>query len=272
MRRIWALTRYFIRTLSRSFSGAILLLGTLAYWFILFDPQQKTPSAAYYLLVIALFGAAASFAVATVVSVQAGKAHLYAWLVRLPSRVEFVTAVLLATLIVTFTLQLLLALLALINGPPLSVWQLLTIPPIWVSLIVLMAVLGLHASDLVTRGWSRVYIFGLLALFLVGQNFSNNSLRTFLNRLSQASVGQSWTAVGDGLANYAFSLESNSSGGLGHLFSLLFWPFRAIAEATVNGYFTNSQAWAPAVLLLYATLLFVIAADLFSNKDLIFVE
>lgn len=270
MGRIWALTTFFVRGTVRSFSGLLLLLATVAYWFILFDPLQKTHEGAYYLLVIAIFGAGMGFLVSTAVASRASHANLYAWLVRLPSRVEFVTAVLLATLLITGGLQLLLALLALINGPALSVWLLLSIPPVWISLIVLATVLGLHASDLVTAGWSRVVVFGLIALFLFGQNMHNNTLRSAIARLNHASVGQSWTAVSDTLSNYAITLEGD--GGIGHLFGLLFWPFRAIAEASVNGYFTSSQAWAPAILMLYATVLFVFAADLFANKDLLFAE
>ena len=55
---------------------------------------------------------------------------------------------------------------------------------------------------------------------------------------------------------------------LSGILNIVFWPFRTIGEATINGYFTPAQALAPAVLVLYATILFLIAADLFASKDL----
>jgi hypothetical protein len=43
-------------------------------------------------------------------------------------------------------------------------------------------------------------------------------------------------------------------------------------EAIIAGGFNTVQALAPAVLLLYATILFMLAADLFATKDIEFVE
>jgi hypothetical protein len=272
MRRIWALTRYFVSSLLRSLTGIALVLATLVYWFVFFNPQQETPEAAYYVLVIGVFGAGMGFVVTLTMAARANHANLYPWVVRLPSRVEYVTAVLLSTFIVTLMLQLIVAALALLNGPELSARQLLEIPPVWVSLLLLAEVLALHASDLVTNGWSRVYVFGLLAVLLFAQGIHNNTIRNFVNSMNRVAMSQGWTAVNDTLSNYAVSLNSNDTSAIGRLFGLLFWPFRAIAEATVNGSFTPAQALAPAILLLYATILFMLAADLFANKDLAFVE
>jgi hypothetical protein len=45
-----------------------------------------------------------------------------------------------------------------------------------------------------------------------------------------------------------------------------------MSDAVFAGGFTPSQALAPAVLLLYGSILFLIAATLFAGKDLDFTE
>lgn len=272
MRRIWTLTNYFTLYLFRSLTGVGLVIATLVFWLLFFNPRQQTPEMAYYVLVIGVFGAGMGFLVTIMLAARANHANLYAWVVRLPSRVEYLTAVFLSALITTLILQLLLAALALINGPQLSLQKILEIPPVWLSLLILAVVLALHAADMVARGWSRVYLFGFLAIFLFAQGLHNNTVRSLIMQLNRMALSQGWTAVNDTLANYAVTLNSNEVSTMGQLFGLVFWPFRALAEATVTGYFTATQALAPAILLLYATILFMLAADLFANKDLAFVE
>jgi hypothetical protein len=75
------------------------------------------------------------------------------------------------SLFITLLLQGLVALLALYNGPGFSL-RLLELPPLWLALNVLAIVLALHASDFVTDGWSRVYVYGTLALLIISQNSS----------------------------------------------------------------------------------------------------
>ena len=53
---------------------------------------------------------------------------------------------------------------------------------------------------------------------------------------------------------------------------MIFWPFRAMADAVFAGSFTPSQSLAPAILMLYGAILFLIAATLFAGKDLDFLE
>ncbi len=60
--------------------------------------------------------------------------------------------------------------------------------------------------------------------------------------------------------------------GLANIASIIFWPFRAMADAVFAGGFTPSQALGPAILVLYGAILFLIAATLFSGKDLEFLE
>ncbi|MBK7897633.1 MAG: hypothetical protein WAS33_13770 [Candidatus Promineifilaceae bacterium] len=272
MQRISLLTKYFFRTTLRSLSGVFYLLLTLAYWYLLFNPQQQTPDIAYYQLLIGGFGAGLAFLVTLSVAARANDAQHYPLLVRLKSRGEFVTAVLLSSLLITLLFQLVLMLLGLINGPSLTLGALLEIPPIWLAPMLLMAVLALHASDFITIGWSRIYVFGLLAIFLFGQGLQNESLAKVSTSLSRYALNQSWVAMSSNLENFANTLNQTDGNIISRLFGFVFWPFQALAEGITNGYFTANQSLAPAILLLYATVLFLLAVDLFANKDLAFSE
>lgn len=271
--RITALTGYFLRSLTFSVTGAIYVILGLAFWAIMFPPGQNTPETSYYILLLAAFGATITFLSVLTISSRANQAANYPWIVRLPSRVEYLTAVFLAATLYAFGLQLLIAFFALFRGPELTWGLALEIPPIWISLNILTAVLALHATDFVSSGWSRVYLFGLIAVFLFGQSLSSASSNSSwfiirLNALSRAFMGEGWYALVTPLNNFSNWLQNDGASSLSNLFSLPFWPFRAIADAVVAGSFNMVQALAPAVLLLYATLLIMLAADLFATKDL----
>jgi hypothetical protein len=273
MRRIWVLTRYFSRRGLFSLNGLLYLLGTLLFWYFFFPPQQETPNIANYMLLIGAFGGAVAFLLTLTITAQANRAVNYPLLVRLPSRVEYLTAVLLATLFVTLLLQGLVAFLALYRGPGFSA-RLLELPPLWLSLNVLAIVLAFHASDLVTAGWSRVYVYGTLALLIVSQN-SSGLISQWAGRqlgvFSRYLIRQNMLPAGNQVAHIANWFQ-DAGGGLANLSGIAFWPFQAILDAIIAGGFNVVQAVAPAVLLLYATILFMLAADLFANKDLEFVE
>lgn len=148
--RVWTMARYLLRSLALSWTGIIYLLLTLVYWLIFFPPQQGTPDSDNYIVIIGVFGPAMTFLVALSLTTLANQAFNYPLVVRLASRVEYLTAVLLATLIFSTALQLLLAVLALISGPDLTLAHIAEIPPIWIAPNVLAAVLAMHASDFVT--------------------------------------------------------------------------------------------------------------------------
>jgi hypothetical protein len=275
--RIAALSGYFLRSLGLSLHGLIYLVLTLLFWWVMFRPDQGTPEASYYILTLAAFGIAASFFTVLTIASQANRAAHTPWVVRLPSRVEYLTAVLLTTLLFATSLQLLVALLALLRGPDLPLNQLLLIPPVWVALNVLTAVLALHATDFVTEGWSRVLVFGLIAICLIGQSWNSDGafsawLIQQLSNLNQTAIFSGWDLIARLTNSMIAWLHQGGPDTLSYLFSLPFWPFRAIADAVVSGQFSAAQAMAPAVLLLYATLLIMLAADLFANKDLDLIE
>ncbi|MDX1663769.1 MAG: hypothetical protein R3272_08245 [Candidatus Promineifilaceae bacterium] len=274
-RRIFTLTHYLFRTLAFSLAGLLYTLLTLAVWRLFFDPGQQTPDAAYYTLVIGLFGAGLSFLVTLSIAARANSAVNYPLLVRLSSRVEHLTSVLISTLLFSGLLQLLLAILAAYRGPSLTFAQILEIPPIWVAGNILAVTLALHASDLVTAGWSRVYIYGLLALFLFGQELEGTGagwLGERLGRIGGWFYQRGWVLPGNLFNRFSLWFDESGASFIGELFELVFWPFQALSAAVQAGGFRPIQALAPAILLLYATVLFLLAAEFFSSKDLYLLE
>ena len=275
IRRILILAGYFSKGVVFSVTGLLLIMFGLVYWAIFFPPGQTTPDIENYIILIGSLGAAATFFSGLVIAGRASRLETYPMLVRLPSRVEYLVAVLLGTIALGLFIQLLVAGLALLRGPDLVVSRLLAIPPIWLSVNVLAAILAMHASDLVTAGWSRVIIFSLLAFALILNSASPDPESWFSERLFGLvdilnRINLVWFAdVVSGAAGLAgsslFALLTQTA-------AIMFWPFRALSDAVLSGGFSASQALAPAVIVLYSAILFLIAAILFCGKDLDFVE
>ena len=274
MQRVWILTVYFTKSLFFSLTGLILLILSLVYWVIFFPPGQGTPDVENYTILIAAFGAAATFVAALSLSGRAGRLENYPLLVRLPSRVEYLVAVLFSALVLGVGLQLLVAALALIRGPDLS-GHALMIPPLWLSINILAAVLAMHASDRVTAGWSRVVVFGLLAVLLLLKGVTASPDSWLANRLFDASgvlLDFNFLRLSDLAADLGIWISGETMGALSRAAGVVFWPFQAMSDAVFAGGFNAAQALGPAVLLLYGSILFLIAATLFAGKDLDFTE
>jgi len=275
MRRIWTLSRYFNGRLTHSLSGLLYLIATLVFWAVMFNPGQGSPDFDHYFLMIGGFGAAMAFLVTLTITSQSNRAENYPLLVRLPSRVEYLTAVFIAAFVVVAILQGLMAVLSLYNGPSPSISQWMQIPPIWISFNILAIVLALHASDLATDGWSRVYFYTAIAVLLFINGTGDSTYRWVSQKLTSLGYTLSNNGMGAiaGVVNRIGAWINDSGGDILHKFStLIFWPFTAITNAIAAGYFTPTQALAPAVLLLYATVFYLLAADLFANKDVEFVD
>jgi hypothetical protein len=271
IQRIWELTQYYTRNLAFSLTGLVFIIAAFLFWAVFFPPGQGTPDVENYFLIIAAFGTIMSFLATLTVASRANRAENLPLITRLPSRVEYITAVFSAAFIFAFLLQTLVAVLALIRGPEMSLGKMLEAPPIWVALDLLAAILALHASDLVASGWSRVVIYGTLAILLIGQNFVqriNEWILSFFSNLSSFFYTQQLDSIATLMSRAASWLSTVGESLLSGILNIVFWPFRSIGEATINGFFTPVQALAPAVLVLYATILFLIAADLFASKDL----
>ena len=258
-----------------SLAGTLFIILSLLFWAIFFPPGQGTPDFENYFLIIAALGGVVTFLSALTIASRANRAENYPLLTRLPSRVEYLTAVLAAALLFGMFMQFVVAVLALIGGPELLAVRFLQIPPVWIAIDILAGVLALHATDLVAAGWSRVIIFGTLALLLIGENIVerlNAWLLRFVSAISSAMYARQINGAADLLGNVSAWLYSSGTNFFADLLGIVFWPFRAITDAVIAGGFTRTQALAPAVLLLYATMLFLVAADLFATKDLEMLE
>jgi len=164
--------------------------------------------------------------------------------------------------------------LALIRGPELAGHGSM-IPPLWLSLDILAAVLAVHASDLVTAGWSRVIVFGLLAVLLILKGVTASPDAWLVERLYDLSgvlLDFNLVALSNGLDTIAIWLSGPTLSALSQGAAVVFWPFQAMSDAVFAGGFSPSQALAPAVLLLYSSIFFLVAATLFAGKDLDFTE
>lgn len=274
--RILAISAYLFRSFLFSLAGLLYILLALAYYMVLFDPRQHTPDPDYFILVLGLLGLGLSFLVTLSIASRANNAAHFPLIVRLPSRIEYLTAVFFASILYASILQFAFALIALVaNGPKLGIQDFFLIPPLWISGNILFTVLSLHATDLVTAGWSRVYVYATIGLLLYlqsGLDLLSDWLDGLFNQIGNALLG---TGL-DALASLAFDLANffseGSSSALGSALSLVFWPFKAIVEAVINGYFTPLQALAPAFLMIYAAFLFLLASRFFSKKDLFMAE
>jgi hypothetical protein len=273
--RILTLIAYLLRQLFFSLAGIIYVLVTLAFWRLFFDPTQPTPEPAYYVLMIGVFGAAAAFLLTLSVAARANQAFNYPILARLPSRVEHLTAVYIASLIATLVLQLLVSLLALVNGPTLAFSTIVELPPLWLAVDILSIALALHATDLVASGWSRVYVYGILAILLFGRQLDAPLLEWLSNQFYTAGawfLREGYVAPGDAITTLAEWTVRDGIQLIASIFDAVFWPFRAISVAVIRGTFSPLQALAPAIIVLYSTLLFVLAADFFATKDVYLIE
>ncbi|MFZ0548478.1 MAG: hypothetical protein WAM60_23725 [Candidatus Promineifilaceae bacterium] len=274
--RILTLTLYLFRSLLLSLSGLLYFMLTLAYYIIFLDPRQHTPDTDYYILVLGLFGAGLTFLVTLTVAARANQSIHYPLIVRLQSRVEYLTAVMLSAITFAFSIQIVVAIVALLlNGPDLALRQMIEIPPLWIAANILFGVLALHASDLVTSGWSRVYIYGVLLILLYGRGSAGTIVNWFANLLSKLGndmLAQGWVGFGSNVFQFSNWLSQTAADLVQNILGLVFWPFSAIANATINGAFNRTQSLAPAVMLLYATILFLLAADFLATKDLYLTE
>lgn len=270
IQRIMTLLGYLFNSLLRSLTGVLYIILSFIFIYIFFL-NHTTPDFDYYLLLLAALGAGLAFFTTLSTANIANQAISYPLLVRLPSRVEFLTAVIGSSLLFTTILQWLMALIALRSGVEISLGHLLELPAIWMSVNILAAVLALHASDLAAAGWSRAAVYGVLTLLLFGQTGAVSLSQWLGGRflaLSSLFFQRGWTVLANPFSTIANWFSRDGGETIKSVLGFVFWPLRATAEAAQTGLFTPTQALAPAIFLLYATILFMLAADLFATKDL----
>ncbi|MBK9052919.1 MAG: hypothetical protein IPL78_18990 [Chloroflexi bacterium] len=167
IQRILTLLRYLFSSLVRSLSGILYLVLSLIFVYVFFL-NHNTPDFDYYMLLLAALGAGLAFLATLSTANIANQAISYPMLVRLPSRIEFLAAVLFSSLLYTTTIQWLMALLALRSGVELTLGHFFELPPVWFAVNLMASVLALHASDLAARaGLAPPFMASLLFSCLV---------------------------------------------------------------------------------------------------------
>lgn len=276
IRRVLALSRYFVRSLLLSLAGILYILLAMVFYFIFFDPRQQTPDLDYFILVLGLFGLAFSFIVTLTISSKANQAIHFPLIVKLPSRIEYLSSVALSSLAYALIMQAVVAFIALLaNGPDITLRQAIEIPPLWIAGDVLFVVVAMHASDLVARGWSRVYVFSVLGVLLYlqsGLGLVGDWLFSLFNRIGGAFSTRGLDSLATMFYDLGTWITSDGSNLLESVFGILFWPFSAATDAVISGRFTPIQALAPSLLLIYASLMFLLASSFFARKDLLLTE
>ncbi|MEM8858808.1 MAG: hypothetical protein AAGD96_10835 [Chloroflexota bacterium] len=253
----------------------LFFVGFVYYWLTFY---QRAPEPEYFTLVIGAFGLIISFFSTLSISSLSNEAKSYPFFMRLQSRTEFLASVLLAALIFSLILQLLMTAVVLLrNGPELTLGRAIEIPPIWLSLNIFASVIALQASDFVSYGWSRVWIFGLIAVSIIlGDNngATLNWVADFLRETGEGAIGTSEAIIqmSEFMIRTADFLTGTTMSTVSNIFSSLFWPFQAILDAVQTGYFTRAQALAPALIMVFAAVLFLLAADFFNSRDMILSE
>ena len=145
--RIRTLAGYFMRHLLFSVAGALYALLALVFWIIFFDPRMGSPEMGYYILMTGTFGALITFLVTLTTAARANRAIHYPILVRLPSRMEYLAAVLIGALGSAMAFQILVAILATFQYDSLNFTfaGVIQIPIVWLPVNILAATMALHA-------------------------------------------------------------------------------------------------------------------------------
>lgn len=239
MRRVFALTSFLIRDLSRALAAVVPLAGTLAFGIIAFEYGMDQPQ---FITVAGIGVGAICMATGLVLASRSNRASSYLFVTRLPRRSQFLAALLLSNLAITATLSLLMTTANLAAGRlTLSFPSALWILPTWLPLWLLATALALLLSRLVARGGSDLVGYVLLATLLIA-----NDRKAFLIR-----HGMKWAAQGIGA---------------------IVWPVGTLLEQASAGTHGSAYAIAWVLTCAYAISLFLLAAAIFSNKDLLWPE
>jgi hypothetical protein len=239
MMRIWTLALFFVRDLLRSLAGIVPLGSALAFGLIAFEYGMDQ---AQFITVAGVGTGALCLLTMLLLASRANRASSYPFVARLRRRAELLAALVLSSLAITAVLAFLITVGNLLTGRltldfPSALW----VVPTWLALWLLAATLALPLSGLVGRSGSHLVAWVLLATLLV---------------------------VNDQRAR----LLARSLDWLVRPVTLILWPLNTLlSQASVNihgrSYFVGLG-----LTLLYAVFLFALAAQIFADKDLLWIE
>jgi len=259
MKRLWALVRYLLQDLFRSLTGLLVVVAALVFYLVAIAGVTGGIDRDYYALVIGGFFAMMALVLAVVIADRANQASSYLLILRLRSRTPFLAGVLLTAIAVSGLLAVGVALISIPRlAAPLTAGMVLDIVPVWASWLALAAALGLHMSELVRRGWSRTWLYAVLAfiLFVLNQRQSGVAV--------ELSDRFDWIPhVMPDPTRWVWAIK---------LVDVILWPVAATIQVARAGDYGVPESLAPGLLLLGAASVFLLAAALFERKDLILPE
>lgn len=259
MKRLWTLISYLFRDHFRSLTGMLVVVAALVFYLVAIVGVTGGIDRNYYALVIGAFFAVLALVLAVMMADRAYHATSYLLILRFPSRMAFLAGVALTAIAVSGLLQAGIAVASLLQlDSPLTAAMVLDLVPVWAGWLVLGATLGLHMSELVRRGWSRTVVYAMLAfiLFVLNQRQSGVPVEladrfNWIPNVLPDPARWEWAT---------------------RLVDSLLWPVQATVLVATSADYTVLEGLAPAVLLLVAALVFLLAVALFEHKDLILPE
>jgi hypothetical protein len=239
MSRIWTLTGFLIGDLIRSLAAIVPLAASVAFGLIAFEYGMDQSQ----FITVAGVGIAAICMLTTLLlASRANRASTYPLVARLRHRSELLVALILSSLIITFFLALLIALPNLFAGRlTLEFPSMLWILPTWLALWLMASALALPLSALTGRAGSHLVGYALVTLLLVA-----NDRRALLK-----ARGFDWLAA---------------------IVTVLLWPANTLMARASAGVHDRSYFLALALVFLSALFFFALAAQLLTDKDLLWAE
>jgi hypothetical protein len=259
MRRLWRLVAFLFQDLFRSLTGLLVVVAALVFYLVAIVSVTGGIDRDYYALVIGGFFAVFALILAVMLADRAYSATSYLLIFRFSSRMPFLAGVALTAVAISGLLEVGVALASIPRlDTPLTAAMVLDMVPVWAGWLVLGAVLGLHMSELVRRGWSRTVVYALLAFVL----FILNQRETAV----PVELADRFNWIPNVLpdpARWAWASR---------VVDVLLWPISAAVRVARSADYTVLESLAPAVLLVVASFIFVLAVVLFERKDLILPE
>ena len=239
MRRIWTLTRFLIGDLFRSLAGIVPLAAALVFGVIAFEYGMDQ---AQFITVAGVGFGTICLLTTLLLASRANRASSYLLLARLFSRTELLLALAMGGLGITIVLAVLVTSANLLAGRltlvfPSALWIL----PSWLVLWLLAVALALPLSALVGRAGSHLVGYVTLAVLLV----ANDQKAMLRNR------DLDW---------------------LVRIVNTVLWPVNTLLARASAGSHDRLYFLALVLTLAYALSLFILSAQLFADKDLLWTE
>jgi hypothetical protein len=239
MTRVWSLAGFLTRDLFLSLSGIVPVAVAVTFGLIAFEYGMDQ---AQFFTVAGLGTATVCMLTALLLAARANRAWVYPLLGRLSRRRELLAAIVTSSLGVSGVLALLMAGGNLLAGRltlhmPSALWLL----PTWFALWLLSAALALPLAALTGRGGSHLALWVLFAALLVAYDQKSRFV----------GPGLEWAS---------------------RLMAITFWPVTTLLSRASAGVHDGAYFLALLLTLVYALLLFALAAQLFRHKDLLWAE